>query len=77
MRVHSLCRGALLGLWVFFLLATFCSADDNKVEVVGLGECADCKDGNIKTRQAVSGTILFSFSIFWAPCVTESELRSV
>ncbi|CAI9769844.1 unnamed protein product [Fraxinus pennsylvanica] len=56
MRVHSLCRGALLGFFVYLLfVANFCHGDEKTIEVVGVGECADCKENNIKTSQAVSG----------------------
>ncbi|KAL8188647.1 hypothetical protein R6Q57_029667 [Mikania cordata] len=47
-------RGFLLGfLLVLFFCGSFCYA--NTVEVVGFGECADCKDNNIKSSQALSG----------------------
>ncbi|GAV91148.1 Pollen_Ole_e_I domain-containing protein [Cephalotus follicularis] len=40
-----------------FLLfaASFCHGDTDTVEVVGIGECADCSQSNIKTSQAFSG----------------------
>ncbi|CDO96946.1 unnamed protein product [Coffea canephora] len=38
-----------------FFVVSFCRADDKTVQVVGAGECADCKDFKIKTSQAFSG----------------------
>lgn len=58
MRVQSLCPLALLVFWVSLFSATFCYANDKTVEVVGLGECADCKESNVKASHAVSGKIL-------------------
>ncbi|PSS21725.1 Proline-rich protein [Actinidia chinensis var. chinensis] len=57
MGINSLCRGAFLGFWVVLLVATgFCHGDDKAVlEVVGIGECADCAVNNIETSQAFSG----------------------
>ncbi|XP_022853459.1 proline-rich protein 4-like isoform X3 [Olea europaea var. sylvestris] len=56
MWVHPLCRGAILGFFVYLLFAaSFCRGDEKTIEVVGVGECADCKENNIKTSQAVSG----------------------
>jgi hypothetical protein len=50
---------ALVCLWlsVCFLVLGFCYGDHSTVEVVGLGECADCEKNNIKTSQAFSGTL--------------------
>ncbi|KAK6121428.1 hypothetical protein DH2020_044830 [Rehmannia glutinosa] len=53
MRVHSLFRGFLLLSLLF--VVSFCNADDQAFEVVGIGECADCKENNFKTSQAFSG----------------------
>ncbi|XP_057501042.1 proline-rich protein 4-like [Actinidia eriantha] len=57
MGINSLCRGAFLGFWVVLLVATgFCHGDNKAVlEVVGIGECADCTVNNIETSQAFSG----------------------
>ncbi len=59
MQVLPVYRGALLCFfWVSLLFsASFChgSSTVQKVEVVGIGECADCKQNNIKTSQAFSG----------------------
>ncbi|GFY94605.1 proline-rich protein 4 [Actinidia rufa] len=57
MGINSLCRGAFLGFWVVLLVATvFCHGDDKAVlEVLGIGECADCAVNNIETSQAFSG----------------------
>lgn len=44
---------------IFFLLfaSTFCHGSDlTTVEVVGVGECADCYKNNIKTNHAFSGS---------------------
>lgn len=61
MRIHSTCQEVLLGFLVVVLLFSgsnlFCygSTSDKTIEVVGVAECADCKDSNIKTSHAVSG----------------------
>uniref|UniRef100_A0A9I9DM93 Proline-rich protein 4-like n=1 Tax=Cucumis melo TaxID=3656 RepID=A0A9I9DM93_CUCME len=39
----------------FVFAATLCYADVKSVEVVGVGECVDCKESNIKTSHALSG----------------------
>ena len=39
----------------FVFAATLCYADVKTVEVVGVGECAGCKESNIKTSHALSG----------------------
>ncbi|XP_019165405.1 PREDICTED: proline-rich protein 4-like [Ipomoea nil] len=56
MGLKSLCRrGILLGfLLSLFLVVSFCYADDKTVQVVGFGECGDCKENNIQTTQAFS-----------------------
>nr|GMC81144.1 proline-rich protein 4-like [Ipomoea batatas] len=60
MGLKSLCRrGILLGflLSLFLVNVSFCYADqgdDKTVQVVGFGECADCKENNIQTTQAFS-----------------------
>ncbi|XP_019165404.1 PREDICTED: proline-rich protein 4-like [Ipomoea nil] len=56
MGLKSLCRrGILLGfLLSLFLVMSFCYADDKTVQVVGFGECGDCKENNIQTTQAFS-----------------------
>lgn len=63
MRILPLFRGALLCFYVSLLFyATFCFGEDDKssaVEVVGIGECADCAASNFKTSQALSGTFIF------------------
>lgn len=49
-------RSRFLCLLVFVLfVASSCSADDRTIKIVGHGECADCKEYNIKTSQAFSG----------------------
>ncbi|KAI7728946.1 hypothetical protein M8C21_007641, partial [Ambrosia artemisiifolia] len=49
-------RGFVLGfLLVLFFSGSLCYGSDNIVEVVGFGECADCKETNIKTSQALLG----------------------
>lgn len=56
MRILSVSRGLPTALLVTLLVSvSFCYADDKTVEVVGLGECADCKESNIQTSQAFSG----------------------
>ncbi|OIT25297.1 PREDICTED: proline-rich protein 4-like [Nicotiana attenuata] len=57
MGLQSLCGRVLLGFSVSLLLfaVTFCYADDKTIQVVGIGECADCKESNIKTTHAFSG----------------------
>ncbi|KAF5727838.1 proline-rich protein 4 isoform X1 [Tripterygium wilfordii] len=44
----------LPALLCLFFAASFCYAD-NTVEVVGIAECADCAQNNIKASQALSG----------------------
>ncbi|KAJ0696725.1 hypothetical protein HanLR1_Chr10g0360551 [Helianthus annuus] len=49
-------RTFVLGfLLVLFFYGSLCYGSANIVEVVGFGECADCKENNIKTSQALSG----------------------
>lgn len=56
MRILSVSRCVLIGALVSLLVSvSFCYGDDQTVEVVGLGECADCKESNIKTSEALSG----------------------
>nr|AAF28387.1 proline-rich protein [Nicotiana glauca] len=57
MGLQSLCGSVLLGFSVSLLLfaVTFCYADDKTIQVVGIGECADCEESNIKTAHAFSG----------------------
>jgi len=43
----------------FVFAAAFCYADDSTAEVVGIGECADCAQSNIKTVHAFSGKHVF------------------
>ncbi|KAK6946390.1 hypothetical protein RJ641_013934 [Dillenia turbinata] len=48
--------GAHLGFWIVLLFTiNFCYGDQNTIEVVGIGECADCAKSNIKASQAYSG----------------------
>lgn len=53
----SLSRGVILGFWVVLVFGTsLCYGDDkNVLEVVGMGECADCAESNIETSHAFSG----------------------
>ena len=39
--------------------STFCYGDHKIVEVVRLGECADCEQSNIKTKHAFTGMVFF------------------
>ncbi|KAH8498161.1 hypothetical protein H0E87_017188 [Populus deltoides] len=56
MRILPVFRGALLCFYVSLVFAAaFCYADDSTAEVVGIGECADCAQSNIKTVHAFSG----------------------
>ena len=41
-------------------VASFCNADGKTVEVVGVGECADCAENNFETSQAFSGIVILS-----------------
>ncbi|XP_019054681.1 PREDICTED: proline-rich protein 4-like isoform X3 [Nelumbo nucifera] len=58
MRAPSVCRGTHLGFWVTVLLLVrfcyYCTAD-NSFQVLGVGECVDCKKNNIKSSHAFSG----------------------
>lgn len=58
MGLQSLCGRVLLGLSLSLLLSSFCIADDKTIKVVGFGECADCKENNINTIHALSGSFL-------------------
>ncbi|KAI3447985.1 hypothetical protein Pfo_004650 [Paulownia fortunei] len=53
MGVHSLGRAFFLLSLLF--VVSFCNADEKTFEVVGIGECADCKENNFKTSQAFEG----------------------
>ncbi|XP_059296858.1 proline-rich protein 4 isoform X2 [Lycium ferocissimum] len=58
MGLQSLCGRVLIGFYVSLILlfaVSFCYADDKTIQVVGIGECADCKESNIKTIHAFSG----------------------
>ncbi|KAJ7978573.1 proline-rich protein 4-like [Quillaja saponaria] len=57
MRIFPFCRGALLCFWLslFFAAVSFCYGDHSAVEVVGIGECSDCNQNNIKSSHAFSG----------------------
>lgn len=44
-------------LLIFLLSSSLCYGIAKTVEVVGFGECADCKENNIKTSQVLSGTM--------------------
>lgn len=59
MQVYSVCRPeTLLGfLLILVFSGNFCYGYDKVVEVVGIGECADCKDINIKSTHALSGIL--------------------
>ncbi|TKY75472.1 Proline-rich protein 2 [Spatholobus suberectus] len=51
-------QGALVCFWllsVFFVVRGFNYGDHRTVEVVGHGECADCRENNIKNSHAFSG----------------------
>ena len=54
MRILPLCFWATL-----LFTASFCYGDHKTVEVVGLGECADCDQSNIKTKHAFTGMVFF------------------
>ncbi|GFP85946.1 proline-rich protein 4 [Phtheirospermum japonicum] len=55
-RVDSHCQSfLLLSLLLILFAVNLCSANDKSFEVVGTGECADCKENNFKTSQAFSG----------------------
>lgn len=54
-------------MWVHFLICSlffafvlsFSYANDKKIEVAGIAECADCKESNIKSSQTSSGKFTF------------------
>ncbi|KAL3843400.1 hypothetical protein ACJIZ3_000803 [Penstemon smallii] len=54
MRVHSLCQCIFL-LSLLLSILSLSWAEEKTFEVVGIGECADCKENNIKTTQAFTG----------------------
>lgn len=65
MRIRCISRGVALSFLVTLLVSVnLCYGDEKTAEVVGLGECADCKESNIKTSLAVSGNTN-SFIIMW------------
>ncbi|KAI8031560.1 hypothetical protein LOK49_LG01G00894 [Camellia lanceoleosa] len=80
MRIQSFCRGTIVGFWLVVLFATsFCYGGDKTVlEVVGIGECADCAESNIETSQAFSGAfwtkdikispVEIPYSFIWLTC---------
>ena len=74
MQVLPVYRGALLCFfWVSLLFsASFCHGSTvQKVEVVGIGECADCKQNNIKISQAFSGTVFLSDALHFLFSILE------
>ncbi|KAF8013564.1 hypothetical protein BT93_I1420 [Corymbia citriodora subsp. variegata] len=50
-----ICPVLLCCLVPLLFAARFCQGDKEKVEVVGVGECADCARNNIDAKQAFSG----------------------
>lgn len=73
MGILSVSRCVLIGA-LLLVSVSFCYGDDppylppmvdQTVEVVGLGECADCKESNIKTSQAFSGNNKSFFLLFF------------
>lgn len=60
MQVYLVCRlEILLGFLLILLFSgSLCYGDDKVVEVVGIGECGDCKESNIKSSHALSGNIV-------------------
>lgn len=69
MQVYSVCRlETLLGFLLILLFSgSLCYGYDKVVEVVGTGECGDCKESNIKSSHALSGNIVFSsFVLHWS-----------
>ncbi|KAI4297723.1 hypothetical protein L6164_037598 [Bauhinia variegata] len=57
MQIFLLRLGARVCFWlsVLFVVIGFCYGDHSTVEVVGIGECGDCKQSNIKNSDAFSG----------------------
>ncbi|XWS62671.1 hypothetical protein CRYUN_Cryun06bG0030900 [Craigia yunnanensis] len=56
MQILPFRGGALVCFLVFSLfVASFCNADGKTVEVVGVGECADCAENNFETSKSFSG----------------------
>ncbi|MFS7991728.1 hypothetical protein Hanom_Chr12g01074051 [Helianthus anomalus] len=43
--------------------AVLCFGDDKVIEVVGIGECGDCKESNIKSSHALSGNNAVRFRL--------------
>ncbi|XP_030523337.1 proline-rich protein 4-like isoform X1 [Rhodamnia argentea] len=50
-----ICPALLCCLASLLFAARFCQGDEDRVEVVGIGECADCERNNINAEQAFSG----------------------
>lgn len=51
-----ICPALLCCLVSLLFAARFCQGDDDNVEVLGIGECADCERNHIDAKQAFSGT---------------------
>ncbi|XP_039040831.1 proline-rich protein 4-like [Hibiscus syriacus] len=55
MQILSVRGGALVCFFLYLFVVGFSNADGKKVEVVGVGECADCAENNFETSKAFSG----------------------
>lgn len=55
MGLHESLFGRVFSVSLLLFAVSFCYADDKTVQVVGFGECADCKESNIKTIHAFLG----------------------
>ncbi|XP_039040835.1 proline-rich protein 4-like isoform X4 [Hibiscus syriacus] len=55
MQVLPVRGGALVCCFLYLFVVGFSNADGKTVEVVGVGECADCAENNFETSKAFSG----------------------
>ncbi|GAA0160745.1 hypothetical protein LIER_44136 [Lithospermum erythrorhizon] len=57
MSCFPVSKGSLLGFLVVLVLvaATQCHAEEQVIEVVGVGECAGCKELKVQTNHAFPG----------------------
>ncbi|XP_015055226.1 proline-rich protein 4-like [Solanum pennellii] len=55
MGLHESLFGRVFSVSLLLFAVSFCYADDKTIQVVGFGECADCKESNIKTIHAFLG----------------------
>ncbi|XP_039065855.1 proline-rich protein 4-like [Hibiscus syriacus] len=55
MQILPVPGGALVCFFLYLFIVGFSNAGGKTLEVVGVGECADCAENNLETSQAFSG----------------------